>query len=525
MGSFSVMHRYNYKSIYYCHYNCKVSVTTIVCFVFISESPPCSGNPCGPGTCTVTDGGDMQCDCEGTLRVGERCDTSYIHVAPVELLTVNHTYDVLITSALPSDKVLSITSSDHSKLTPNPQKLILHESLAQSSTSYTLNPKYPGIYRVQYSINSDSVNILNPEDTIALVSSTKATGLDASSYFEMLGLQEDGLLESGCCSQLVSSLQSKCFSDLQFSSSCEWVSSDGNRYSSKGIIFVNNRAISLPLSVAGINVSTQESLHLSLLTNDISTIPTECGSCSNQQSSRCNSQYGSVNFGPHDTSMFLKQNSLVKTALSKTSHLLPSWLSINVWPSTETPSYSIHDYQSLLVPQTQLKHLINCPQPSDEKDVLYYVLRTSKPLHIAIDSFNKFLYSSTLSPACIVVGLCDVSAASIIFNVPATLQPSMLTNLDYFNRLLSGNGRLDFSTIEMAEDGIQISIDENQKFLNGIASIKPVFPTFEFKVKAEFDKIFTGGNIKAHCSFEGFAFHTSTIDTNEKKVHNVFIEE
>ena len=466
----------------------------------------------------MTDGGEMQCDCEGTLRVGERCDTSYIRVAPVELLTVNRTYDVLITSALPSDYVLSITSSDNSKLTPNPQNLILHESLEQSSTSYTLNTKYSGIYRVQYRIKSDSVNILNPEDTIALVSSTKGTGLDTSSYFEMLGLK-DGLLESGCCSQMVSSLQPNCFSDLHFSSSCEWTSSDGNQYSSKGIIFVKNRAISLPLSVAGINISTQDSLQLSLLTNDISTVPTECGSCrSNQQSSRCNSQYGSVNFGPHDTSMFLKQNSLIKTALSKISHLLPSWLSINVWPSTETPSYSIYDYQSLLVPQSQLKHLINCAQPSDENDVLYYVLRTNVPLHIAIDSFNTFLYS-TMSPACIVVGLCEANAASIIFNVPTRLQPSMLTNLNYFNRLLSGNGRLDFSTIEMAEDGIQISIDENQKFLNGFASIKPVIPTFEFKVKAEFDKVFIGGNVEVHCSFEGFAFHTSTIDTDEKKVH------
>ena len=480
----------------------------------IVESNPCADNPCDPGICSVAANGRVQCNCEGTLHIGERCDTSYIHIDPIQLLMVNRTYFVDIISQLPENLELSLHSSEPSKLTTIPQSIVLHRSEQQQLRNYRINANQPGLYSVHYDVDSYSGNVLDPEDSVVLVSDTSVADQETAEYFDRLGLEE-GVVDPGCCSHLVSAGQSQCFSDLQFSSSCKWVSEGDSQSSSKGIVFVGNRAIDLPLSIAG--VSTTSSSDSSVrLTSPISHVK-ECGVCSKYQSPDCNSLYDSINFDVHDTSMLLQANSLVKTALSRIKHIFPSWLSVNTWsPSYE---YSIHDYRSSLMTRSELLRLPNCAAPSNTGDILYYVLRTRATLHIAIDSFNTFLqYSSSLSPLCIVVDLCTDGDPKIFVNVPSNLQTSMLENLGYFRSLLSGDGSLEFMTLEMAENGIKQVLGEDQMYWDGNGHLQPTLPAFQFKVKAKFEKTFVGELLQIHCFFEGFAFHSSEIAENVRKL-------
>ena len=459
--------------------------------------------------------GELVCDCTGTLRVGKRCDISYIQVEPIEPLFVNATHEVIIKSSLPNDKEVSIIASEATKLISEPQTITLLESSRQSSTNYKLEAKYPGIYQVRYDVNPDSNNILIPEDSIVIASETDLP-VRKDYYFERLGLG-NGILGPGCCSHVVSKAGSECLSDLMFSSSCEWVPLvGGSQVSSKGVVFVRSHTINLPLSIAGLSISNASSSTQYFLPFDSSVVTKQCVSCSKQQTSKCLSTGSSVNFDVYDTGMFLSSNSLIKTTLSKISHLLPPWLSINVWLTGGTPSYSSYDFWSALVNGNDLNDYPNCAMPldnRDNKDLLYYLLRTRVPLHILIDSFNTFLYSSSLNPQCMVIDMCG-TGLKVYLTIPSDLQPSKLTNLKYFERLLSNGASLELTTFVMAEKGIEV--DQDDEYWTGTEYIQPLLSAYEFEVGAKLDKIFTGGDLKVHYTFEGTAFHSSKVDDRRK---------
>ena len=437
----------------------------------------------------------IKCNCEGTNRIGERCSTSFLNVSPIELLSVNQIYKVIIASSLSDSRAMSIKTSEPSIITVDPNSITLGRD---NEDNYQIMATYPGIYRVSYSIDP-SDGIIIPDDSIVMVTDTDVQG--ETDYSDIIALEE-GMTDPGCCSHVVSR-RSKCLSNLTFSSSCDWNSRDSHQVSSKGVIFVKSKTINLPLSISGVSIGTAN-MQLSMPLES----STECSSCSKQQSYKCTS----INFDVYGTRTFLSRNSLVKMLLSRIQHFFPSWLSINAEPSIESPSYSVYDYISSLVIGNDLKNLPSCSTLDIyNKDYLYYVLRTNVPLQIMIDSFTTFLYPS---PECIVIDMCSDINPKVYFNVPPTLQPSKLINLKYFQDLLSKRDNLKLKSFIIANKGISQEVINNQIFWDGNEYITPAATLFEFQVTAEFNKMFAGGDLVISYTFEGSAFHTSTITDN-----------
>ncbi len=493
------------------HYTLLLYVQNILitlCIIILLESDPCANNPCSPGTCSVDLVNQIKCNCAGTTRIGERCGTSYINVSPIKLLSVNDTIKVTITSSLSDDRMISINTSNPSGISIKPKTVALGRG--DEDNNYRIMATHPGIYRVKYSI-IPSENVLVLEDSIVMVSDANVQG--ETDFSDIIAIEE-GVVDPGCCSHVFSE-KSKCLSSLTFSSSCNWISPNDRLVSSNGVIFVGSKTINLPLSISGVNISSDaSSLQLSLPFESSDNV-NECLSCSKQQSIQCTS----IDSDVYDTRTFLSRNSLIKMLLSRIKHFFPSWLSIIAWPSIETPSYSVYDYISSLVIGNDLRNIPSCDTLDIyNKEYLYYVLRTRVPLQIMIDSFNTFLYPS---PACIAIDLCTDNNPRVYFNVPSTLQPSKLVNLKYFQDFLSKADHFRLKTFIIAGRGInQAELIDRNSFWNGNEYISLSPTSFEFQVTTELIKLFIGGDLTIRYIFEGSAFHTSTLNNNSMVCKN-----
>ena len=123
----------------------------------------CNPNPCGPGKCSLTNEGKINCDCKDTFTKGERCQIHYIKTNPVPILTVGNTHIVQIMSSINKIFVAS-SNNDSLSVIGSP---ILKRGI---SLSYTVLANQPGFYIVNYNVILPSVEYQVLDSTIFLVS-------------------------------------------------------------------------------------------------------------------------------------------------------------------------------------------------------------------------------------------------------------------------------------------------------------------------------------------------------------------
>ena len=484
----------------------------------------CHSNPCYPGRCSTTGKGEIDCDCEGTFRTGDRCEITYVNISPFEILEPNKDYEITVTSLSSLKRHLFVNTSDISKLliTEN-KKLTIPKSSEEHSGSFWLHTNSPGIYRVSYAVSpSNAVNI--PEDSIALVMPITFRE-DRRNYFDVLGLDK-GILSPGCCT--ATHLRMKppsCRSNIFFSSSCEWTSTGTDVFSSKGVIFVGNHKLSLPLSIFGASINISSPFYASLPFN-FEVISKKCLAC-DQQDTECLSTGSSVFFDEFDTKDLLSHQSLLQTVLFNIRPMFPSWLSVNAWQRSGTPLYSVYDYSSSLVLGRDLKMVKGCESFSiQDEEKIFYVLRTAEPLHVKVDHFNAFVHSTASKPLCIVIDMCQDVSPQVLTLIPSSLQPSRLESLQYFQYLLDENGELTLKQLILSEVGMKQSLTNDEKFWSGIEYFMPVLPTFEFEVHAKMKKLFKSkSTLKVGLAFEGSVFHVSQLKIEEEKVCKLSLQE
>ena len=492
-------------------YNCGI-VLSIFLFI-ISASDPCERNPCSPGVCTVSKEG-LKCDCEGTFHVGERCETSFLEVSPIERMVPHVNYKVAITSMLPNDVEITVSTSNASRLSViEPQPLLMPKSTEKVSINFTINAKFPGIYEIYYSL-FPSYKILQPESSVALVVSN-ANASEGKTFFELLKLNE-GLLAPGCCDYTIFE-HSMCLSNITFSSFYEWKSSNSQCVSSNGVVFVSGQGIDLPLSVHGITIE-RSSIPFQTSLPFIDKENTEkCGLYNNKTEDCFSLHNSSFKFDPFNIGELLKHQSLALTLLDRVQKVFPSWLSVNIIPMSGTPSYSVYDYYSLLVNRENLKNIDECKAFSLAKDNrLYYLLRTAATLHIIFDSFNSLLHLQSFKAHCIIVDFCGSAKPKIHYVIPPDLQPVKLSSLEYFQKLLADNGELTFNMITFAKGGLHESLYPHAKYWNGDTYFVPLFSPFEFEVDAYMRRTFTGNDLQVQFAFKGRILYASQAGVQRK---------
>ena len=488
------------------------------------ENEPCGNNPCAPGICSVNDEGRFQCDCDGTFRTGERCETSFLQIPSIPVLRTNTNYDVSITSSPQIERELTLTVTNISALNivgEETQKFIPADD-STTTVVYTLHPNEPGLFQVHYNIEPEK-NFRKPENSLVLVTSSDSSGKEDNNYFQSLGLS-DGQLGLGCCSNSLSLSSSQCISKLSFFSSCQWSEAEREGdFISKGVVFIGGRTLNLPLSIAGIHVqSSPLPFKASLpITSDVRS--ERCYSCE-KETFQCFETSSSNSFDEYDIQTFLKFHSLSTTFFDSIKDLLPSWLSINVHASISSSTYSHYDFLSSIGTSSEIKTLEGCEAyPTDNKEGLLYAIRTKSTLYFIIDTFHTFSYSS-VKPLCILVDMCSNFQSKLYFMVPPLLQPSELTVLPYFQKIFSDNGQMSFKTISFVERRIYIYLTDSS-YWRGDSYFIAQIPKFEFEVEMKLEKQFTGNDLGVHVNFIGSVLHQSQPDEGEVCIPKVKLED
>ena len=472
------------------------------------ENEACDINPCAPGICSVNDEGRFQCDCEGTFHTGERCETSFLQIPSIPVLTTNTDYDVSITSSPQIEQELTLTVTNISALNivgEETQKLIPADD--STTVVYTLHPNEPGLFQVRYNIEPKN-NFRKPENSVVLITSSGSSGKKDNNYFQSLGLS-DGQLGLGCCSNSLFMSSAQCISKLSFFSSCQWFSPEGEtEFISKGVVFIGGRTLNLPLSIAGIDVQSSSSSFKASLPTTSDILSERCFSCE-RETFQCTETNTTIRFNENDVQNFLTFNSLSTTFLESIKDLLPSWLSVSIHSSIS--AYSNYDFLSFVGTSTEIKNLEGCESyQADAKKGLLYALRTKSTLYVVIDNFPAFLHSSTSKPVCILVDMCSSFQSKLYFMVPSVLQPSQLTGLPYF-QILTNKGQVSFQTITFTERGNYVRFKDS-KYWRGDTYFTAEIPKFEFEVEMKLEKEFVGNYLGVNIDFVGSAMHQSQPD-------------
>ena len=473
----------------------------------------CEPNPCAPGHCTVNDKQSIECNCQGTYTIGERCQLGYIVIDSVPAL-INGNREIVTMSSQPRTQItISITSSNQSSLSVNTP--IVSLSPQSHGASYIVQANDPGLFRVSYDIMPDS-SYVKPDDSILMVASReRVTRAENSDYFTTQGLQR-GQLGIGCCSKEVTLSQYQCSSNLTLHSYCQW-----NEVTSPGVVHLSVASLYLPVSIAGLDLKTSP---LSLNTHYSAE---QCLSCDKTPNQRCQKLDSSLIFSINTLKGILQYRSIVNSFLNSVRDFLPSWLTIDIHSTTFPSSYSLYDFMTFIGEGREVRGLTGCNQfELPDTPSLLYALRTTSRLLVTIDSHPTFLYPQASNPFCVVIDACSGMTPTLHSLVPPKLvSKETIGSTGVLSLLLAGNAQVNFRSISLQENGILPPLGLHNKdgkamYWNGSLSFSPILPSlYQYKLTADYRRTFTGGNnLIVDLNFKGSVYYQPKIKEGQVSI-------
>ena len=213
---------------------------------FISESNPCSPNPClNDGYC-IEEGSDFSCVCNGTATgyTGPTCGAAIVHFPPIPPVTDGLKIPLtLFTDAEDFNEKLNIAIKK-----PNTAALRKVLSVMSGQVTQGSVPGAIGIVTITLPRNTATVTY-EPRQRNVFVAGIP-TQQEAVSYFDQFNLVR-GLLRPGCCD---AGLQSSCHGTHTVSllSPCQWNTTRNEVKRTDGLVFAKVTRLSLPTSLSGL---------------------------------------------------------------------------------------------------------------------------------------------------------------------------------------------------------------------------------------------------------------------------------
>ena len=447
------------------------------------------------------------CDCQGTFHQGQRCQTGYLPTVSIPILRANSVFPISISYKPVIQREVTVLPNNSTALTISGPTLFTLTP-PDSSFSYTILPRYIGLYKVSYSVRPPT-HFITPEDTIVLVRPQDVSSSSRS---------DDIALDVGCCNQQLGLTPTQCFNNLTFKSSCQWSYDGGsNDATTGGIVFVSGQnGIELPVSIAGVRVSTDSSLSLPIRADGELE---QCGVCPADVTSTCTPTTSTDTFNITDLYFLVTQHSLPNTFFSRIASVLPSWLRIHIHSDSSQSTYSLYDYSSFIGSISTLQQYEGCNKVSvEDNGQMVYALRTHSAIQFTVDSASVVYIPTSSEPFCVVVSICDNNR--ILASVPQILQPSSLTSLSYINKIISNDGSLTFHSIKIETVATSVAIDSN-RFWNGSGYFDAEIASSKFSLDISLSKSFKGSSLNVDMTFEGSVQHQSK--SNESQVQMSFL--
>ena len=433
----------------------------------LSESDPCSPNPCKNGGICIAKESGFSCACNGTGYGGLTCKRPIAYFEYIPPITVGTDITVSIFTAAKLEKSSSVkVTASGSGGFKKVEKINLHQSQTRNEREV---PGRVGVVTVSL---SNEKFIYEPKRRTVFISGGSAN----TSYFQQLSLP-NGQLKPSCCTPDSSNLVITCPGSTQtvsLKSTCQWdTTTDGGVTRSAGVVFVEGSSVSLPTSISGIryrNKGTQRYIN-SLIAGERQC--STCEACGNDSDGQCYC----YNFTLPDTQNLLNARALGFTYIGEIRKFLPSWLNMSVNLDFASKFSQLTDYDSF-APITRhtdsVSFTAGCSALTDLSGSIYSVLRHDKTLSITLDG-NRYDYTENgdnvnpEDPMCFAVDLCEGTSSPVHMQISQQMNDILVSQ--YLQDFTSRQWNIRLNTVSVYKS--EVERESNVLFWNGVGFIVP----------------------------------------------------
>ncbi|XP_019850443.1 PREDICTED: uncharacterized protein LOC105312253 isoform X2 [Amphimedon queenslandica] len=459
--------------------------------------PPCLSNPCqNDGVCHEANPLKYYCDCSGTYHTGSDCEIGYIDIPNLPIININTPYPFVISAKPDANLAVSISSSISTLSFSDSQ--ILFNSSYQSHT-LTISASTAGLYVLQFSISGPAASTFQTPSPILVIVTDSSASHTPNNYFTTVN-QPVGQLAPGCCSpggQLYQCPYST--NTVTFQSSCGWTIDDEGNHETRGIVFTTGNGVSLPFSIAGIELAFDGYNVVYSLPDD----STSCGSCASTGSS-CY-QYDMTSADLVD---LLSSNSIAKTYLSGAANLIPSWISFSVGDANITgQSFSLSEYTVYVSTGANAYLIPGCSSLGLDPNGLYSVFSYRDPITMVVNSQTKSYNSGP--PVCFAIDICQGADSSVHVTIPNEAQ-SQILSLSQFQTYISNGWQFTLREAEVKDGGVPPPSDLPTDYWVDGATVQTASVLPDFDVRLDMDTMksfYSQPNVGVNLLVSGGLYH------------------
>uniref|UniRef100_A0A1X7UBP4 Uncharacterized protein n=1 Tax=Amphimedon queenslandica TaxID=400682 RepID=A0A1X7UBP4_AMPQE len=485
--------------------------------------PVCDDNTCVHGKCIEISQSEFRCDCTGTLYTGERCHRGLILVPEIGELQPFRSFNLQITTAVPNE-TLRLALRESCKFGGGGLFLRPCEvEFGPSSTTATstIIGGFPGIYYLNFNVKGPSANDFEVPPPVAVIVRSGRTPY----YFTKL---DSPYVYNSCCELEESQMPLlKCGSNprasVQFTSSCSWESFGSNGWKTSGIIFSNYNNLSLPVSVAGIEMSKTDSL-LSLnvpATKQFQKCEGDCNGVLKELSGdeKCYEYMPTT----EDLSEFASKQSLTETFLAEAQlKLLPKWLKLIVPDDSNALKKLVEaDYRVSIVSETEVLQLVGCESLLLDTTGQFSVLLHNGPLGINLNTSTLNIEQQSLSAPikgsfyCIAVDLCSGDVSPLYLAVPQSIQEDIV-RISFLNKFIRKGWSFKMRSFIFWENPVKMNDIPTFHYWNGLThNYQLPMQESDIKIKMASTGLFSYGETDVSFSFDGNVSYEYTLKRSE----------
>ena len=420
----------------------------------------CEPNPClNGGTCTDVGDAKFECNCTGTLYEGATCDIPIVLIDDIGILQVYEAKQITIHA--PFTTLTTFYASKgcgFQNIFGELSDFFIYPCPIDfpTSNSFTIIGIDPGAYSVTFIATGLTIDI----PTLSFIVSSG----DTSQYFSTLG--DSPIIKPSCCKPFYNLL--KCSNKfVQLRSSCSWERLPNSSISTKGIAFAIYDNIEIPVSLAGLTISTAGTLTTTLpsIARD-----TSCGKCKPMLKALTSKDTCYEHIPkPADLQAFVEKESLTATFLSAIrGYIFPRWFDILTADDDMTLNrLNDRDYIANILDKTALLLEPGCESLVVDETNHLIVLQHNGPLKVTVGSETTLLPSpiGQLSYYCIAVSLCSGDKSSVYIGIPSSAQTDV-ANISFISNYIDKGWNFEFLSATLSQEDRTVQFDV--KYWNGL---------------------------------------------------------